>query len=189
MPEQLAIRHKILIPLFTVLCSLTGNCDTELAAAKETRVRVGDSFPEIKLNHLNSEKVFDQGILKNKMVVVDFWASDCLPCREAVPELNTLFKEFRTKNTIFIGINADEDEGYTSSFLKEFKPLYTLLDDKKHQLISKMGVDSMPTTYLLDANGIVRFINRGFKTGDAQKIRAEIQKLSSEKAPPRAKRK
>jgi peroxiredoxin len=170
-----------LIPLITVLCSLAGNCDSEIALAKESRVRVGDSFPMINLNLLNSVNRLDQNTLKGKIVVIDFWASDCLPCREAVPELNVLYKEFKTKNTVFLGINADEDARYTNSFLKEFKPLYTLLDDRKHQLISKMGVDSMPTTYLLDSGGIVRFINRGFKSGDAQKIRDEIQKLLAQK--------
>ena len=149
--------------------------------AGEGKIRVGDSFPSFKLPYLYAKKSFDGSQLKGKIAVIDFWGSDCPPCREAVPELNSIAKEFHKKSVIVLGINVDENEKDTRAFLEEFKPQYPLLDDGKHRFVPKMGIELMPTTYLVDRAGKVRFINKGFKSGDIEKIRAAILKALSAK--------
>ncbi|RYZ93409.1 MAG: TlpA family protein disulfide reductase [Proteobacteria bacterium] len=142
----------------------------------EAKLKVGDKFPAISLNYLGTKKPFDKRTTAGKVVLVDFWASDCVPCRDAIPELEALFKQ--SKNFLILGINVDENAKDASSFLESFKVSYPLLDDQKHQLIPVMGVDVMPTSFLLDKKGTIRFINRGFRSGDIEKIRKKLSELS-----------
>lgn len=148
--------------------------------ARDAKIRVGDSFPSFKLPHLYGTKTFASEQLNGKVAVIDFWGSDCLPCREAVPELNSLSKEFEKKPVIIVGINVDENEKDTKAFLDEFKPQYLLLDDGKHKFIPKMGIELMPTTYVIGKAGRVQFINKGFRSGDIEKIRAAIRRALSD---------
>lgn len=174
--REFELRHKICFPVLIFLCSFTGDCGPEEAHAKANKVRVGDKFPRIELFVLTKTEKFDSNQTKGKVAVIDFWASDCEPCREAVPELNTLNRHFKKEPVIFVGINVDEDSKHTSAFLSEFKPLYVLLDDSKHKFISNLGVEAMPTTYVVDKKGVVRYINKGFRSGDAEKLKHEILK-------------
>ena len=176
-----AIRHKICFPILVVLLSFSGNCGPEEVHAKSAKVRVGDKFPDFSFSQLGNSKKVDITTISGKAAVIDFWASDCQPCREAVPELNALLKEFAGKPVVFIGINVDEDPKYTQAFLEEFKPQYLLLNDQKHTFIRKMGVEAMPTTYVVDQKGKVLFINKGFRTGDADRIRKAIANSLSKK--------
>lgn len=150
----------------------------QFAAAQgaEAKLKVGDKFPEIALNHLGTKKRFDKRTTKGRLVLVDFWASDCVPCRDAVPELNALFEQ--SKNFVILGVNVDENPKDATEFLKSFKVSYPLLDDQKHELIPQMGVDVMPTSFLLDKTGTIKFINRGFRSGDIEKIKKKLAELS-----------
>jgi thiol-disulfide isomerase/thioredoxin len=150
-------------------------------ASAADKVKVGERLPAITLNYLGSSKGFDAKSLEGKIVLVDFWASDCVPCRDAVPELNELYRSKKASGFMLIGINVDENAKDAEDFLKSFKVEYPILDDQKHKLIPKMGVELMPTSYLLDQKGIVRFINKGFRSGDVAKIRGSIDKLSRTK--------
>ena len=169
-----ALRHKICFPVLIVLLSFSGNCGPEEAHAKSAKVRVGDKFPNFSLNENGKPNKVNAAAMSGKVAVIDFWASDCQPCREAVPELNSLLKELTGKPVVFIGINVDENPKYTQAFLDEFKPRYLLLDDRKHSFIRTMGVEAMPTTYVVDRKGKVRFINKGFRTGDIDKIKKAV---------------
>ncbi|RYZ84541.1 MAG: TlpA family protein disulfide reductase [Proteobacteria bacterium] len=142
----------------------------------EAKLKVGDKFPEIALNYLGTKKPFDKRSTKGKLVLVDFWASDCVPCRDAVPELNALFKQ--SKNLLILGVNVDENPKDAAEFLQSFKVSYPLLDDQKHELIPKMSVDVMPTSFLLDKSGTIKLINRGFRSGDVEKIKKKLAEFS-----------
>lgn len=164
--KQIAALFLIMIASFSLV-----------AEAGSRKLRIGDKFPAFRLNHLVSKKPFPEKSVVGKIALIDFWGSDCAPCRESIPELNILFKEFKGKNFEMIGINVDEDNQDTKNFLSEFKPAYTLLDDQKHSLIKTLGVEQMPTTYLVDQKGIIRFINKGFRSGDREILKKQINGL------------
>lgn len=147
------------------------------ADAANPKLRVGDKFPDIKLQYLFEKKAFNQKIIAGKVVLIDFWGSDCAPCRESIPELNALHRELKSEKFIMIGINVDEDDRDTKNFLETFKPTYILLDDKKHSLIKTLGVEEMPTTYILNRDREIRFINKGFRSGDKKVLKDQINKL------------
>lgn len=152
------------------------------------KVRVGEKFPTFRLPFIMSGKTFDSKAINGKMAVIDIWGADCHPCRHAIPELNILYKQMDSKTFALVGINVYEDDAATKRFLEEFKVEYTLVNDPAHEFVKGLGVTEMPTTYILDSKGIVRYINKGFKSNDIKVIEAELRKLikpSRKKIPPK----
>lgn len=140
-------------------------------------LKIGEKFPDIQLKRLNSKTKFDSRELKGKIVLVDIWGSDCPPCRLAMPKMNSIFKNLRKKNFVILGINVDENDDDIKFFLSEYKIDYPLLDDRKHDLVKRLDVQMMPTSFLLDGEGIVRYVHKGFRNGDAEILEKKIRAL------------
>lgn len=148
-----------------------------IASSANARVKIGDRFPAIELNLLNSKTKFDRKTIQGKVVLIDIWGSDCPPCRLAMPKMNTIYLNLRDKNFSILGINVDESDDDVRYFLEEYKIDYPLLDDRKHNLVKSLGVEIMPTSYLVDSTGVVRYIHQGFKSGDGPILEKQIRKL------------
>lgn len=161
-----------------------------ISAPSQAKVSVGETFPPIELPLLSSKtgaktemkQVFTSKQVAGKVVLVDFWGSDCPPCRLALPKLDELYKKYRASGFVILGVNVDADPEDTRAFLDEYKVTYPLPDDQKHRMVPKMGVTIMPTSFLVDRKGVVRYIHRGFKSGDAARLEAEIKRWLGGKA-------
>jgi len=94
-----------------------------------------------------------------------------------MPKMNTIYLNLREKNFSILGINVDESDDDVRYFLEEYKIDYPLLDDRKHNLVKSLGVEIMPTSYLVDSTGVVRYIHQGFKSGDGPILEKQIRKL------------
>lgn len=140
-------------------------------------LKVGDKFPPIELNYLNTEKKFDKKTMVGKVVLIDVWGSDCPPCRLAMPKMNSIYLNLRNKNFLILGINVDESDDDLNFFLTEYKVDYPLLDDRKHRFVKLLGLEVMPTSFLVDQSGRVRYIHRGFRSGDGPILEKRIQSL------------
>ncbi len=141
------------------------------------KVKVGDQFPPIELRLLNSQTKFDKKTIRGKVVLVDIWGSDCPPCRLAMPKMNSIYQNLRQRNFVILGINVDENDDDIKFFLDEYKIDYPLLDDRKHLLVKSLGVEVMPTSFLVDARGTVRYIHQGFRGGDGPILEKKIRAL------------
>lgn len=140
-------------------------------------VKVGDQFPKIELNLLNSKAKFDPKIMQGNIVLVDIWGSDCPPCRLAMPKMNSIYLSLRKKNFVILGINVDENDDDIKYFLEEYKIDYPLLDDRKHKLVQTLGVEMMPTSFLIDTKGTVRYIHKGFRDSYGPLLDKKIRAL------------
>lgn len=145
------------------------------------RVKVGDKFPAIDLKLLNSDKKFDRDSIKGKVVLVDIWGSDCPPCRLAMPKMNGIYLKLRDQKFSILGINVDESDDDVRYFLEEYKIDYPLLDDRRHQFVKHLGIEIMPTSFLVDSQGVVRYIHKGFRSGDAALLEKQIELLLTKK--------
>ena len=130
-------------------------------------LKVGDTFPEFAQFGLKGELPKEA---KGKVMLVDFWASWCTPCKGSFPVLNELASRFGPRGAVVIGVNVDESQAAMQDFLKENPARFPILHDARQQLVQRVNVDSMPTSFIVDASGKIRFIHRGFH---GQKTREE----------------
>jgi thiol-disulfide isomerase/thioredoxin len=119
---------------------------------------------------------------KGKVIVVDFWASWCGPCKEEFPFLIDLYNSYSGKNFSVIAVNLDDDASKVNKFLSNIgKDVpFKIIFDKNSNLPPLYNVDGMPSSYIIDKKGILRYLNVGFKNSDKEKFINEIEKFLNE---------
>jgi thiol-disulfide isomerase/thioredoxin len=142
--------------------------------AGSTQLKTGDGFPDLTKFKLEGQ-VPDS--LAGKVVIVDFWASWCSPCKASFPVLNELQKTYGDK-VVVIGVNVDDKRTEMDGFLKQHAADFTVVRDADKQLVAQANINTMPTSFVLDGAGKVRSIHSGFH-GDTTKKQyiAEIDDL------------
>jgi peroxiredoxin len=154
-------------------------CSALVASSLSTvahAIEKGQSAPEIALKDL-SGKPLKLSELRGKVVLVDFWASWCGPCRESMPFLDKLSKSYKSQGLVVLGVNIDNDVAAARKFLKELPVSFTILSDVEKQVAKAYGPPTMPSSYLIDRQGKVHVVHAGFKHSDAGKIESEIKNL------------
>lgn len=97
--------------------------------------------------------------LKGKVVLIDFWAHWCGPCRAAVPKMNELQKKFGPKGLVIVAVHSDKDTEKGKSAVAETKIEFPVAFDSQGKLMKTLGCDSFPDYVLIDRKGIVRVVD------------------------------
>lgn len=118
--------------------------------------------------------------LRGKVVYVDFWASWCAPCRVSFPALDSLGKKYAAQGFVVIGVNQDESPKDRDTFRKRVPVSFALVEDADHKIAKAFDVKAMPSGYVVDRKGVVRFVHHGFDAGTPGKLEAEINQLLKE---------
>lgn len=118
---------------------------------------------------------------KGKVVLLDVWATWCEPCRDALPVYQDLQKEYGAKGFQVETVNIDEDPKQIAAFVKETKlDLPILLDPGGNFAQDSLRVTRMPTSFLIDRKGEIRFVHEGFAEEFLSKYQHEIEQLLAE---------
>ncbi|WP_417560855.1 TlpA disulfide reductase family protein [Marinomonas sp.] len=117
---------------------------------------------------------------KGQVVLVDFWASWCGPCRESFPWMTSMQAKYKDQGLKVIAINLDQEKGQALDFLEEFKPGFSVLFDTKAELPEDFGVIGMPTSFLIDRQGNIRATHVGFHQKNINEYESAIAKLLAE---------
>ncbi len=120
--------------------------------------------------------------LRGKVVLLDFWASWCGPCRQSFPLYEKLRAEMPAKDFTLLAINLDEMTDGPAAFLYEHPVSYTSLADPSGDVAKKFGLIGMPTSFVIDRDGVVRSRHTGFKPQDIDVVRGEIRELIADHA-------
>lgn len=135
----------------------------------------GTLFPPLQEDGLTGAEIPDTA---GKVVLVDFCASWCAPCRASFPAYSRLQQEFGPKGLVIIGVSIDTDPDKYQAMVKKLRPGFTVLNDPSHKLVSKVQVPSMPTSYLIDRSGHIAGIRMGFHSGETESdLRDAIKRL------------
>lgn len=118
--------------------------------------------------------------LEGQVVLVDFWASWCGPCRESFPWMNAIQERYEADGLVVLGINLDQDATAADTFLKTVPAHFALARDPDTQLPDAFGLIGMPSSYLLDREGRIRATHTGFHTSRTDDYEAGIQQLLAE---------
>jgi thiol-disulfide isomerase/thioredoxin len=122
-------------------------------------IKVGDQFPDLNKFGLEGKLPAQ---LKGKVVVVDFWASWCGPCKASFPVMEQLHKDYGPKGLSLVGISVDDNSTAMDDFLKKHPVSFVVVRDAAKKLVATANIASMPTSYILDGEGRVRFVHTGF---------------------------
>jgi len=146
------------------------------SAAPARALELGDKAPAFSAPGLSGGTV-SLSAYRGKVVYLDFWASWCGPCAKSLPALEELRKEFAPGDFQIVAVNLDRDPAVAAKFLKQRPVGYPSATDPKGSVPAAFGVETMPTSFLIDRSGVVRHVHRGFRESDVDPLRKEIQKL------------
>jgi thiol-disulfide isomerase/thioredoxin len=159
-------------------------CLTALALAPVLVVagpslQAGAPAPAFELNS-NSGKPVSLAGLKGQIVLVNFWASWCGPCRQEMPILEQLHQKYGHKGVTLIGVNVEPDSAAAAAWLKATPVSFPILFDVDSKVSKLYEVQGMPNTVILDRKGVVRYIHRGYSPGAENEYLDQIRALIRE---------
>jgi cytochrome c biogenesis protein CcmG/thiol:disulfide interchange protein DsbE len=114
---------------------------------------------------------------RGKVVLLDFWASWCAPCRQSFPWLNQMHAKYKDRGLVVIGINVDPERKDAERFLEETPADFEIVYDPNGSLAARYQVPGMPSSYLIGPDGQVAGVHVGFRSGVREEREAELQRL------------
>ena len=144
---------------------------------------LGKPAPGFSLSLLNSKDTLTLSVFRGKVVLLDFWASWCLPCRKLMPLLTQMKEQRPELQMLAVSIDVDRDKAL--SFLRDVDPGFTSAYDSEQKTAKMYGVEWMPTCFLIDKKGHLRFRHDSYSGEDLKKIEREVKLLLNEPDPTR----
>ncbi len=140
---------------------------------------INEQAPEFTLQDMFGRTVSLKD-LRGKVVFIDFFASWCSPCKKEFPEINGIIGRYDESEVAFVAINVDKKRSHVEDFLFHIPSLskrFIILLDTDSSVISSYNARAMPTSFILDRTGVVRYIHFGFRESDPESWVEEIDNL------------
>jgi peroxiredoxin len=118
--------------------------------------------------------------LAGDVVLINFWATWCGPCREEMPHLEALYERYADLGFTLLGVNVEEDSTLSDEFLADVQVSFPILFDPDNGISELYDVVAMPSTVLVDRSGNMRFIHHGYKPGYENDYQTQIRSLLRE---------
>lgn len=141
-----------------------------IVGATNKGLKTGDPFPD--LSGFKLEGKLPES-LKGQVVFVDFWASWCGPCAKSFPAINELQQTYKARGVTFLAVNVDEKKDAMDKFLAKHSAEFPVVRDADQRLVAELAVAAMPTSFIIDQEGKIRFIHNGFHGEATRKQYAE----------------
>jgi DsbE subfamily thiol:disulfide oxidoreductase len=154
---MLSIYRKTLLSLIllVVILTLSLNSHAQFFSPFEIERLIGKEAPDFIATDLSGDEVVFSSF-RGKPVLLNFWATWCPYCREERPQLNSIYKEYKDRGLIVVAISVDRSVNVVRRFLRRMPADFIILHDNNREAAERYGVFSLPTSFLIDRNGIVR---------------------------------
>jgi len=139
----------------------------------------GQSAPDFALKS-SSGKNLRLSEYRGDVVMVNFWATWCGPCRQEMPLLDELYSRYQRVGFSLLGVNIDDNSSKAMNMVSELDISFPVLFDSRKEVSRLYEVDAMPVTVLIDREGIVRYVHLGYKPGFENKYLDQIRSLLRE---------
>ncbi len=148
-------------------------------------IKVGDPFPPLAAAGVANLAGGELPAFEGRVVIVDFWASWCAPCKASFPALARLHQDYAGRGLTIAAVGIDEKPKAAEAFWKKMKPPFATLHDRRQQLVQQVVVPAMPTSYLIGRDGRVRFVHQGYHGDATDRLwRQQIETLLAERPTP-----
>jgi peroxiredoxin len=117
---------------------------------------------------------------RGRVVMVNFWATWCGPCRQEMPQLNKLYEKYRGSGFVLLGVNVDDDTRNAASVAGKLGVKFPVLLDTDKAVSKRYDLATMPSTVLIDRDGKVRYVHRGYRDGFEEMYEKQIRELLKE---------
>jgi peroxiredoxin len=117
---------------------------------------------------------------RGDVVMINFWASWCGPCRQEMPILDAMYKKYSPLGFTILGVNVEEDSSKANEILKKIPVNFPILYDNENKVSKLYNVEAMPSTIFIDRNGNMRYLHKAYKPGDEANYDQWIRKLVRE---------
>ena len=159
------------LPLLAVFTLLFG-----VPASQAAMPKVGTVAPDFSLKSSNGKNL-KLSEHRGEVVMINFWATWCGPCRQEMPLLNRLHEQYRKAGFTLLGVNVDDKPQAAQDMARQLGVGFPVLFDHDKQVSRRYDVDAMPSTLIIDRDGKVRYIHLGFRPGYEARYEVEIKEL------------
>jgi len=149
-------------------------CSTHVNA-----LEIGQQAPDFTLKNLQGTNL-NLTEQRGNIIVINFWASWCGPCRKEMPVLQKFHDKYSDLGVFVWGVNVEQENQAGRDFLAGLNLTFPIFFDETNKISATYQVEAMPTTVIVDRNGVVRYVFRGYKAGYEKKYAKAIKKLIRE---------
>jgi cytochrome c biogenesis protein CcmG, thiol:disulfide interchange protein DsbE len=179
MPHRFDLGNALFL---AALASAAACADSEKGAdsAADARGLVGNPAPDFEAKVVTgSKETISLKDLQGQVVLLDFWGTFCEPCKKSFPKLEELNRKYAKKGLRVIGISEDEDDDKDKipGFADTYGAKFSLAWDGDKAIARHYKPETMPSSFVIDKNGIVRFAHVGFHDGEEREVESEIRGL------------
>jgi peroxiredoxin len=118
--------------------------------------------------------------LRGQVVLINFWASWCGPCRQEMPLLDQMYQQYSPLGFTLLGVNVEQDPQEAERMLKDTPVSFPILYDAENQVTKLYDVVAMPSTVIVDRDGNVRYVHKGYKPGYEAEYQTQVRSLVRE---------
>jgi cytochrome c biogenesis protein CcmG/thiol:disulfide interchange protein DsbE len=181
-------RRPFAAPFLIAFALLAAGCASTTAAepgdpaapASGKGARIGAKLPAFEVKDFEGKAV-DRGAWQGKVLLLDVWASWCGPCKEELPLLDAMAARLGKKGIVVLAVSIDEDRADAVRFLDGHGRPWSLslAHDADARIAARLAPPKMPTSYIVDRTGTIRYINEGFQRGDSDVIESRLLALAA----------
>lgn len=147
------------------------------ASAGDAKGLINSPAPDFAANSVNGKGRAAVKASNGKVLIVDFWATWCEPCKKSFPKLQELFVKYKASGMDLIAVSEDDENSGIPDFGNTFGAKFPLVWDDGKAIAAKWKPGSMPSTFIVDKKGIVRFVHSGYHDGEEAEIEKEVKSL------------
>jgi thiol-disulfide isomerase/thioredoxin len=146
------------------------------AADSATTQLIGQPAPDFALRSLGNENL-RLSEHQGEVVVINFWATWCGPCRQEMPLLDELYGKYRRAGLVLLSVNIDDAQDRAIEMAGALQVSYPVLLDVRKEVARAYQVGTMPVTVLIDREGVVRYVSEGYKPGYERRYTDQVREL------------